>query len=161
MSVLHWVWVSLEVAWYTRIARWLNVSLGLAQGSTLVSDINVSEAHHSQRKTFAGTNVQAGTHRMLLSTCLQLGSWPSVRHEMVQWMGTDVAREARGRKHEKPGCHALLVQVRGEWSWCKRLFGFKFVMSFRRKSSCHTLRLAFFALGTLCHVIAQTVVEKE
>ena len=57
--------------------------------------------------------------------CLLAGSWPSARHDQAQWLGTDKARAARGRKKEALGCHALLLQVRGDWAWYKALFGFK------------------------------------
>ena len=30
--------------------------------------------------------------------CLLAGSWPSARHDQAQWLGTDKARAARGRK---------------------------------------------------------------
>ena len=56
--------------------------------------------------------------------CLLAGSWPSARHDQAQWLGTDKARAARGRK-EALGCHALLLQVRGGWAWYKSLIGFK------------------------------------
>ena len=57
--------------------------------------------------------------------CLLAGSWPSARHDQAQWLGTDKARAARGRKKEALGCHALLLQVRGDCAWYKALFGFK------------------------------------
>ena len=57
--------------------------------------------------------------------CLLAGSWPSARHDQAQWLGTDKAQPARGRKKEALGCHALLLQVRGDWAWYKALFGFK------------------------------------
>ena len=53
--------------------------------------------------------------------CLLVGSWPSARHDQAQWLGTDKARAARGRKKEVPGCHALLLQARGDWAWYKAL----------------------------------------
>ena len=53
-----------------------------------------------------------------------MGSGPSARHDQAQWLGTDIALAARGRKKEALGCHALLLQVRADSAWYKALFGF-------------------------------------
>ena len=41
--------------------------------------------------------------------CLLVASWPPARHDKAQWLGTDTAPAARGRKKDALGCHTLQV----------------------------------------------------
>ena len=61
----------------------------------------------------------------LLVWCLRflfMGRYPNRRHDGADWLPSDNSRAKMGGRSF--GCHAILMQIRGDWQFYKQVFGF-------------------------------------
>ena len=53
--------------------------------------------------------------------CMMQNFWPSARHDESPWEPTD---KKRASFMGPLGFYGAMLQVRGDWSWYKQVFGF-------------------------------------